>query len=105
MNNSLFIGKLVERWIMSMLIFVLALMLFVVPEGLVEANTDTAFNADDHGGKFVELGGRKWIVVDVVDGKPYLLMDPFIPKSHGTAKAIVRMQAGSSNTWRMNSKI
>ena len=75
MKVTFFDGKLA-----AMLLCVLALTLFAVPVESVKASMNMEFNASDHVRKYVEMGGRKWIVVDVVDGKPYLMMDSIYKK-------------------------
>ncbi|WP_368653046.1 S-layer homology domain-containing protein [Ornithinibacillus sp. 4-3] len=75
MKVTFFDGKLA-----AMLLCVLALTLFAVPVESVKASMNIEFNASDHVRKYVEMGGRKWIVVDVVDGKPYLMMDSIYKK-------------------------
>lgn len=75
MKVTIFDGRLAVRRIMAMLLSVLALTLFAVPGESAKAGMNMAFNASEHVRKYVEMGGRKWIVADVVDGKPYLMMD------------------------------
>lgn len=57
-----------------MVVCVLVFPSFVGIEKSVNANDGTQFKKED-AGKFVAMGGRTWIVLDVMDGKPYLMMD------------------------------
>ena len=86
MRYQLLVNKQIKRWLMAMLTGALlltlfiVLMFFVMPEKSVKANAGTQFNANDHQGKFVAMGGRTWVIMDVIDGKPYLMMDSIYAK-------------------------
>lgn len=80
MRYQFFNDKFFSRLLVLIFVSVLIWTLFVVLQKSVEANTNIAFNENDHVGKFVEMGGRKWIVMDVINGKPYLMMDSIYKK-------------------------
>src|SRR5690554_6687807 len=86
MRDQVVVNKQIKRWLMAMLTGALLLMLSTMlmlvaaPVKLVEANAGTQFNANDHQGEFVAMGGRTWVIMDVIDGKPYLMMDSIYAK-------------------------
>lgn len=66
------------KWIKMLLVCILAFVYYTGHEKEALASASIEFEASEHRGKYVSLGGSNWIVLDVIDGKAFLITQHMI---------------------------